>query len=123
MFHRFKKGDGYRRLSAFRMTGNDNHYELALRQAALTATAEQMIYLFVIILTCSPLNPNKLWEKFKKIQINNQTLVELGLQSPRRDGIDALNSKISKEKNNPLLIESQKQAYDFIMDHVNRGIG
>ncbi|GIY29208.1 hypothetical protein CEXT_254381 [Caerostris extrusa] len=55
--------------------------------------------------------------------------------STPRNGIDALNSDILKEKsynadnycntslkNKPLLIEIQKQAYDFIMNHVNRGI-
>lgn len=37
---------------------NDNHWELALQEAALTATAEQVKDLFVIIFaTCSPLIP------------------------------------------------------------------
>ncbi|KAG8235150.1 hypothetical protein J437_LFUL015190 [Ladona fulva] len=72
----------------------------------------------------------------KCLEISNQTLVEQGMQVPQKGGIEALNSKILKKKSynvnellqyiaekKLLLIESKKQAYDFIMDHVNRGIG
>ncbi|KAG8227464.1 hypothetical protein J437_LFUL011630 [Ladona fulva] len=132
MFHRFKKKS--MNIEACQRLGlleNNNHKELALRNAALTATAEQVRDLFAIIMTtCSPSNPNTLWEKFKGsmsddvlhqvrqvhpelnmeyltkhifkegkcLVINNQTVVELGMQAPRRDGLDALNSEVSKEE-------------------------
>ncbi|XP_044735689.1 uncharacterized protein LOC123297922 [Chrysoperla carnea] len=46
---------------------NDNHWELTLQEATLTASAEQIRELFAIILTtCNPSNPKQLWDSFKR---------------------------------------------------------
>ncbi|XP_060809966.1 uncharacterized protein LOC132904053 [Amyelois transitella] len=46
---------------------NDNHWELTLQEATLTASAEQLRELFAIILTtCNPSNPKRLWDAFKR---------------------------------------------------------
>lgn len=45
----------------------DQHWDDALREAALLCLPEQIRNLFAIILTtCAPSNPNTLWEKYKK---------------------------------------------------------
>lgn len=153
---------------------NDNHWEYALREAAQTATANQIRELFAIILTsCNPSNPNELWLKYREsmsddilaemrqnyqdlelhfngdifnralilledkcIEINNQSLIQLGIQPPQRNELDVLNMELFKEKNynieelyryiqqnKPLLIESQKHAYNIIMDHIKKQEG
>ncbi|GBP32214.1 hypothetical protein EVAR_27638_1 [Eumeta japonica] len=45
---------------------NDNHWELTLQEATLTASAEQIRELFAIILTTNPSNPKQLWDSFKR---------------------------------------------------------
>jgi len=72
----------------------------------------------------------------KYLSITNQSLIILGIQPPQRNAFDALNSELLREKNynvdelrryiqrnKPLLIQSQKQAYDIIMDHVKKQEG
>ena len=153
---------------------NDNHWELAMNEAAQTATASQIRELFAIILTtCNPSNPNRLWLKYREymsddiladlrqqnsdleinfneeifnkaliliedkcLAISNQTLIQLGIQSPKRSHLDVMNSEFLRETNynidelrlyiqhnKPLLIESQKQAYDIIMDYYKKQQG
>lgn len=72
----------------------------------------------------------------KCIEIGNQTLIQLGIQPPQRNEFDALNTELLNEKsynveelgkyieqNKPLLIESQKHAYDIIINHIEKQQG
>ncbi|GIX99474.1 hypothetical protein CEXT_272121 [Caerostris extrusa] len=62
----FTGGQVHASRNMLRLLENDDHWELVLREAALTATAEQVKDLFAIILTtCSPSNSNRL-EKLKE---------------------------------------------------------
>lgn len=54
-------------MSASGLLKNSNYWMLALPKSALTVTAEDVRDLFEIILTtCSPSIPNRLWEKFSE---------------------------------------------------------
>lgn len=70
------------------------------------------------------------------IEIGNQTLVQLGMKPPQRGAFDAMNMDLLKEQsynieelqryidqNKPLLIESQKRAYDTIMNYIENKQG
>ena len=43
----------------------DNHWDLTLADAALVSTANSILRLFAIILTCYPTQLSTLWEKYK----------------------------------------------------------
>ncbi|KAG8233180.1 hypothetical protein J437_LFUL008943 [Ladona fulva] len=99
-------------------------------QAALTATAEQVKDLFAILSkTYSPSNSNRLWETIKE-SMGDDVLYQVRQVHPKLN--IELNEEIfnqvlirSEEKcfallhfiaqNKPLLIENQKQAYDFVI--------
>lgn len=72
----------------------------------------------------------------KCLTISNQTLIQLGVTSPKRSHLDVMNSEFLRETNynidelklyiqhnKSLLIESQKQAYDVIMDYYKKQQG
>ncbi|XP_062714405.1 uncharacterized protein LOC115261339 [Aedes albopictus] len=60
----------------------DQHWDDALREAALLCLPEQIRSLFAIILTtCAPSNPNTLWEKYKK-DLSEDMLYHVRRQNP-----------------------------------------
>ncbi|GBP90828.1 hypothetical protein EVAR_66011_1 [Eumeta japonica] len=61
---------------------NDNHWELTLQEATLTASAEQIRELFAIILTtCNPSNPKQLWDSFKR-NMSDDVLYQIRQANP-----------------------------------------
>ena len=72
----------------------------------------------------------------KTLAITNQTLKQLGVQSPVRNEQDAINQELLKElsynvrelqryidENELLLIEDQRRAYNVIMNHIAKELG
>jgi hypothetical protein len=60
----------------------DQHWDVALREVELIYLPEQIRNLFAIILTtCSPSNPNTLWEKYKEA-LSEDILTKVQRESP-----------------------------------------